>query len=38
MLTNEDLRQQLEVIADQSQSVTLMYWRLQQFESEVNEA
>lgn len=37
MLTNEDLRQQLEVIADQSQSVTLMYWRLQQFESEVNE-
>lgn len=38
MLTNEnDLRQQLEGIADHSQSVTLMYWRLQQFESEVSE-
>lgn len=38
MLTNENnLRQQLEGIAEQSQSVTLMYWRLQQFESEVSE-
>lgn len=37
MLSNEnDLRQQLNTIANQSQSVTLVHGRLQQIESEMN--
>lgn len=38
MLNDEDdLRQQLDVIANQSQSVTLIHGRLQQFEIEMSQ-
>lgn len=38
MLRDEaELRQQLEVIANQSQTVTLIYGRLQQFEIEMSD-
>lgn len=38
MLNDEDdLRQQIDVIANQSQSVTLIHGRLQQFETEMVE-
>ena len=38
MLSDEDdLRQQLDVIANQSQTVTLIHGRLQQFEIEMSE-
>lgn len=38
MLSDEDdLRQQLDVIANQSQTVTLLHGRLQQFETEMSE-